>query len=245
MRALILAAGWATRLGPLAGSGPKHLLPIGSRTALDFVVDRVDALARVGRIDVLTHEAFRPRFEAWAAQRRTRRPLRVWGNGTRSPAARRGAVGDVQWFLEAAAPAEALLVLGGDMVFDFGLEELAAVAEAEPVVAVYDVGSRELVRRYATVELDAGGRVVRFVEKDPDPRTTLAAPALYGLPATALAEVGAYLRSGGSPDNLGFLMEWLVGRRPVRGARVAGRWIDIGSPDEYARARREFGGATG
>ena len=39
MQALVLAAGWATRLGTVTGGGPKHLLPIGPRTVIDFVVD--------------------------------------------------------------------------------------------------------------------------------------------------------------------------------------------------------------
>jgi NDP-sugar pyrophosphorylase family protein len=33
-----------------------------------------------------------------------------------------------------------------------------------------------------------------------------------------------------------------VERHRVRAVRLGGRWIDIGSPDEYDRARREFGG---
>jgi glucose-1-phosphate thymidylyltransferase len=244
MRALVLAAGWGTRLGPAFAGRPKPLLPVGDRTPLDFAVDALDAVADVAAIDVVTHEAFLPEFERWAAARRSRATLHVSSNGTRTPEERLGAVGDLGRHLARSRPREALLVLGGDMVFDFDLTPLAALAEREVAIVVYDVGSPEQVCRYASVAFDGEGRVVRFVEKDPRPSTTLAAPAIYGVPEAALAEVDTYLRGGGHPDNLGFLMQWWVARRPVRAVRAHGRWIDIGSADEYARAQRELGGAA-
>jgi NDP-sugar pyrophosphorylase family protein len=109
-------------------------------------------------------------------------------------------------------------------------------------LAIHDVGTRERVSRLASVELNAEGYVSRVVEKDPSPSTTLAVPAIYGLPARLLGEVGRYLEAGGRPDNLGYLAEWLVERHPVRGVRLGNRWIDVGSPEEYQRACRDFGG---
>ena len=88
----------------------------------------------------------------------------------------------------------------------------------------------------------AEGYLLRLVEKDPSPSTTLAVIAIYGLPARLLGEVALYLEAGGRSDNLGYLAEWLVKRHPVRGIQLGGRWIDVGSPDDYDRARREFGG---
>ena len=242
MRALVLAAGWARRLGALAADRPKHLLPVGETTPLDVVVDRLDAVARVEAIDVVTHEVFLPVFERWAAGRTTRAQLRIWSNGTACFEERRGAVGDLHHHLERAGIRTDLLVLGGDQLFDDSLEALAEISSREPALAVYDVGTLERVSRLASVELDAGGYVRRLVEKDPNPSTTLAVPAIYGLPARLLGEVARYLEAEERSDNLGYLAEWLVERHPVRGVRLGGRWIDVGSPDEYDRARREFGG---
>jgi NDP-sugar pyrophosphorylase family protein len=101
------------------------------------------------------------------------------------------------------------------------------------------------VSRLASVELDAEDRITGFVEKDPAPRTTLGCVALYGLPADALGDVARYLGAGGAPDNLGYFVEWLYRRRAVRGLRLSGRWVDIGTPDDYALARRLFAGGGG
>ena len=82
--------------------------------------------------------------------------------------------------------------------------------------------------------------MTRFVEKDPAPRETLACVALYGLPPGTFSEVDAYLAAGGAPDNLGYFIEWLYVRTPVRGLRMEGRWIDVGTAGEHGRAQRVF-----
>lgn len=248
MRALILAAGWASRMGALARDRPKALLPVGGRTPLDFVADAASAVPGLAAVDVLAHERARPAIEAWAGARRARRPdappLAVHGNGVARPADRRGAVADLARHLAHAAPEDDLLVLAGDLVFDFGLAPLADAARRAPAVVVYDVGDPARASRYASVELAPDGRVRRLVEKDPAPRTALAATALYGLPRAAREDPARYLAAGGAPDNLGFLAEWWVARGRLYGVPASGRWIDVGTPDEYARARREFAGAT-
>ena len=246
MQALILAAGWATRMGALAGERPKHLLPIGGdgprgTVALDFAVRSAVRTRAVSAVHVLVNDRFAGTFEGWQRERRFEKPLRLWRNGVARFEERRGAVGDIGHFLTRSELDDDLLVVGGDNVCDFDLDPMAEVAHREPVVALYDVGSPERVSHYASAELDDEGRVSRLVEKDPSPRTRLAAVAIYGLPRASLPDVERYLTEGHPPDNLGFFAEWLVENRVLRGEIMRGRWIDVGSPDEYERARREFG----
>ena len=161
-------------------------------------------------------------------------------NGAQRPAQRLGAVGDIQRYLQRVRPTETLLMLGADNVFDGRLDALAEAAHRGPAVLVSDVGSPELASRYASVVLDATGTILRMVEKDPAPPSSLAVTALYGLPAAELPSVAEYLATGGSADRMGSFMEWLAARRPVRGIHLHGRWIDIGSAEELARARSWF-----
>jgi len=219
---------------------PKALLPIGSRRAIDFALAAAEAVPRIRRIDVVGNQRFHGQLAAWAATCGSSRPLRVWNDGARRPEERRGAIGDVAWWIAQARPTEPVLVLASDNVFDFALDELAEAATREPAVVVYDVGRPEAVARLASVEVDARSRVTRFVEKDPVPRETLACVALYGLPPATFPEVDTYLAAGGQPDNLGYFIEWLHVRTTVRGLRMTGRWIDVGTAEEHGRARRVF-----
>jgi len=181
LQALILAAGWATRLGEMARDRPKHLLPVGKRLAIDFVVERVEQVEAVRDVHVITHDRFAGHFERWA-DGRAGSPPRVWRNGTRSYEERLGAVGDIQRFLELSGLDDDLLVLGGDNVCDFDLSAMASAARREAAVALYDVGSIELVRRYATVELDDALRLPprRPPEADPLVRHRLRHSAARG-----------------------------------------------------------------
>ena len=68
MKAIVLAAGYATRLYPLTLRRPKALLEIGGRPLLDRVLERVLALGDVDESIVVT-AWFAPQFEEWAVDK--------------------------------------------------------------------------------------------------------------------------------------------------------------------------------
>ena len=241
MQALVLAAGWATRLGDLARGAPKHLLPIGDRYCIDFVFDRLEALPQLHRIHLITHDVHFPRFTSWSAARKGRVPVSLHSDGTDSEATKLGTIGDIQYFLTSVKPRDDLLIVAGDNLFDFDIGPVAERARRELAVGLFDVGSTALATRYGVVELDADGYIVSFEEKPSNPRSSLVATTIYGLPRAHLGDVQAYLDAGGEADKLGSLMEWLHTRRRVAGHVFRGRWFDVGSPDEYARAQAAFG----
>ncbi len=241
MQALILAAGWATRLGDLARDTPKGLLPIGDRCSLDIVVERIEATGAVDRIHVVTHAAYFPKFVEWSAGHTGHVAVTVHSDGTTSEADKLGSIGDIKFFLDLMRHDDDLLIVAFDNVFDFDITPLLDRARHEPVIGLYDLGALELAARYGVVELDAAGYITSFVEKPPQPTSTLIALAVYGFPSTCLAEIDTYLEGGGTPDAMGSFIEWLHKRRPVAGWIFSGRWIDIGSPAEYARVQTEFG----
>ena len=45
MKAIVLAAGYATRLRPLTDTCAKELLPVGGRPILDWILDRIEGVA--------------------------------------------------------------------------------------------------------------------------------------------------------------------------------------------------------
>ena len=50
MKAIILAAGYATRLYPLTKDTPKALLPVAGRTILDRLLDGMRAIPEIDHI---------------------------------------------------------------------------------------------------------------------------------------------------------------------------------------------------
>ncbi|HIH46759.1 TPA: NTP transferase domain-containing protein, partial [Candidatus Woesearchaeota archaeon] len=54
MKAIILAAGFATRLYPLTENQAKPLLPIGNKSILEHILHKVEALPVIDHIIIVT-----------------------------------------------------------------------------------------------------------------------------------------------------------------------------------------------
>jgi glucose-1-phosphate thymidylyltransferase len=237
MKAIVLAAGYATRLYPLTKAIAKPLLPVGGRPMLDHLLDRIRDVDEIDAVHVVTNHKFAASFDAWAAGRDG---VVVHDDGTTSEDDRRGAIGDIAFVLDAAGlDGDDLLVVAGDNLFDFSLADYVAWWRAKgdaSAVALYDVGNLELARRYGVVELGPGDRVESFEEKPEQPRSTLAATAAYLYHRTHVPLVRRYLDEGNSPDQPGRLVAWLAAREPVFGYRFAGDWRDIGDAEQLLEA---------
>ncbi len=113
-------------------------------------------------------------------------------------------------------------------------------AETAPVLAVYDVGELEQIKKFNAITLDNTGRITFFEEKPKNPTSTITGIALYFYPKTTLPLIGQYVAHGNNPDQPGRLIQWLYPRTPVFTWRVPGIWYDIGSKESLEEANRIF-----
>ena len=236
MKAVVLAAGYATRLYPLTLDRPKPLLEVGGKPMLDWVFERLQKMGVDGTI-VVTNAKFTPHFQRWAEDKPG---VTVVDDGTTSNDDRLGAIGDLVFVLDRLGLDDDLVVVAGDNLFTDDISGLAAYAREvdAPVIAVHDVGDLELMREYNQVETDSSGRILFMEEKPAQARTTLAAVALYFYPRHVLPQIRRYLAEGNNPDQPGRLPEWLHTRTPVYTWRFPGDWYDIGSREQLEEADR-------
>jgi glucose-1-phosphate thymidylyltransferase len=229
VKALILAAGYATRLRPLTDTIPKQLLPVGGRPMVDWILDRI-AETSADEVHLVTNARFAADFERWSQDR----DVRVHDDGTTSNEDRLGAIGDMQ-FVELD---DDLLIVAGDNLFDFSLAGYESYwrAKGGSCVAVHDVGDRELAKKYGIVAVDADDRVTSFVEKPEDPPSTLAATATYLYRRDDVARIETYLAEGNPPDQPGNFVAWLHTRAPVYAYQLPGEWYDIGDAAQLLEA---------
>jgi len=241
MKLVILAAGYATRLYPLTRDRPKHLLDVAGRPVLDHVLD---SLEPVGFDDayVVTNGKFAGVFREWASGYRGSPTPEIIDDGSTSEDDRLGAIGDLALVVRQTALDDDVVVAAGDNLFTERLDGFGQVARERDaaLLAVYDVGDLDAIRRYNAIEIDDDGRITYFEEKPELPRSTLTGIALYFYPRRLVPLVGEYLSAGNNPDQPGRLVEWLYRREPVHVWRVPGEWIDIGSPETLAEANRVF-----
>jgi len=238
LKALVLAAGYATRLYPLTLDRPKALLEVGGRPMLDHVLDRLQAMG-VDDTIVVTNAKFTPHLEEWATGKAD---VTIVNDGTTSNDDRLGAIGDTAFVLDQTGLDDDLVVVAGDNLFGEDVSGFAVYGQEvdAPVLAVHDVGDLSRMREYNQIEIDDQGRITFFEEKPEDARSTLAGVALYFYPRHTLPLIRQYLAEGNNPDQPGRLIEWLYPRTPVYTWRLPGAWYDIGSAETLQEADRIF-----
>jgi glucose-1-phosphate thymidylyltransferase len=210
------------------------LLPVGGRPMIERIVDAIREIDEVERIHVVTNRKFAGAFGEWAPA-----DVTVHDDETMSEDDRRGAIGDIQFVIERAGIDDDLLVVAGDNLFDYSLDDYVRWWRTKGVasaVALYEHPDRELVKQYGVVAVDEHEQVTSFVEKPAEPESNLAATACYLYHRDHVQLVAAYLAEGNAPDQPGRLVEWLYTRAPVYGYRFSGEWLDIGDKEQLLEA---------
>lgn len=246
MNALILAAGYATRLYPLTLNKAKPLLKVAGKPIIEWVVDNLAPVSGLETIYIVTNDKFAADFRAWAdsyEDRHRNLKFQVINDGSTSDDDKLGAIGDINLVLtrEDGVAQNDLIVIAGDNLFSEPLTDFAEVARhSDAAIGVYDVETLEAIKKYGCVEIDQEGLVAHFEEKPPKPKSTLAAIALYYYSREVLALFKTYLAAGNNPDQPGRFVQWLYTRKPVKAFQVRGKWLDIGSKETLEEADKVF-----
>jgi glucose-1-phosphate thymidylyltransferase len=238
MQALLLAAGYGTRLYPLTKDTPKPLLEVGGRPMLEIILQSVREVDEVVGVVVVTNDRFYEDFKKWVEDFDFSLPINVINDGTSKDGKRLGAIGDIKFSIEQAGIEDDLLVLAGDNLFDFSLQDMVDTFHEKNsnVIGVLEFEDESKLSKYGIVETNEEGRVVDFVEKPDEPPSNLVAMGMYLFPEEKLGKIDEYLESGGNPDEPGWYVTWLVENDEVYAHSFEGNWFDIGDKDSLKKA---------
>ena len=251
MNALILAAGYATRLYPLTLNKAKPLLEVGGKPIIEWLVDNLRTVPELRTTYIVTNAKFAGDFQNWADGYESRKSeitnkseskIKIINDGSTNDDDKLGAIGDINLVLTREhLEIDDLLVIAGDNLFEQPLSEFVSVATPFPAtVAVYDVGDFEAIKKYGTVTIDNRGVVASFEEKPENPKSTLASVALYYYSREVLPLFRTYIAEGNNPDQPGRFLQWLYTRKSVKTFQIKRRWLDIGSKETLAEADKVF-----
>ncbi len=227
MKAFVLAGGLGTRLKPRFGDLPKPLAPIAGKP-------------------------FLARQLEWLAGHRIRRAVILAGHGAPQLKAELGdaAAGvALEWSVEEeplgtggalrlATPfvVGPSLVVNGDTLAEgdpWALERDRWERGALGAVALYEVPD---ARARGRVETQADDRITRFVEKD----GAWTGPAWVNGGVYAFAPAFWRVLPAGASSLERDVLPGLAARGLIHGRRCAGRFWDIGTPEDWERAEREL-----
>jgi NDP-sugar pyrophosphorylase family protein len=224
--AVILAGGFGTRLATVVSDVPKPMAPVAGKPFLERLLDRL-ATAGVRRVVLAVgykSEVIRHHFGA------RRGPMEVFYSEEVEPL---GTGGAVRLAFESQQVRRAF-VLNGDTWCDVDLAALADAHAGAGAVATLTLVQEADASRFGTVRVDAGGRVSGFTEKRPDAGPGLINAGVYVLDSAVFDM---------APKTARFSLESdVLQPHAASGAFAAfvaagARFIDIGVPDDYARAQ--------
>ena len=245
MKVIILAAGYATRLYPLTLTQPKPLLPVAGKPMIEHVLDNLAPIGGIDRVYVVTNAKFAGHFQQWADRygaTQSKLEFTVVNDGSTDDDNKLGAIGDIHYVLTTQNVNDDLIVVAGDNLFSERLDAFGKFCREQnaPVLALYDVGDLEQIKKYNSISLDGDGRIKFFEEKPKNPTSTLTGIALYFYPQHTVPLIRQYIAEGNNPDQPGRLVQWLYPRTAVYTWRVPGMWYDIGSKETLEEANRIF-----
>jgi len=244
MIAILLAAGYATRLYPLTKNKPKSLLPLGSKLIIDYIMDSVDKISGLSKVVLITNDLFTRQFEEWAASldREGKAPIVVLNDGTTDDTNKRGAIGDIKFTIDTLGIDDDVCILAGDNIFTYSIENMQAFFEEKKAPTLIAINVPELHQRQklAVAVLDDDCRVVDMEEKPQEPKSEWGIYATYFYGREILPLIDTYLEEGNSPDAPGNFPSWLYKRMPVYAFKGDGECIDIGTLENYEKTCKEY-----
>lgn len=225
--AVVLAGGLGTRLRSVLQDLPKPMAPIGELPFLSYLLHSLEAtgvelaILSVGYRWEAIMDHYGSRYGRMELRYSVEDEPLGTGGGIRLASTM---VGD-----------EVVLVLNGDTLFDVDLAGLCAAHFASSADITLALKPMRDFDRYGTVQLDAAQQVLAFREKQPCAEGLING-GVYLLRNDLWGRVDLPFKFSFEKD----VLERYLGEFDFRGYVSEGYFIDIGIPEDYARAQVEL-----
>ncbi len=227
MKAIILAGGKGTRLGKIVSDLPKPLAPVQGQPFI-FILIRFLVFHKIDQIIISTFHLAKKFNENLESLNKISKNISL----INEPAPL-GTGGAVRFVCREMNPEEHVLVLNGDTFFDFDLSGFVQKYRKVSALALKKVPDSS---RYGTVEI-SNGNVTKFIEKAPLQKD---GNIYAGFGILKVKDLLTFLPEGPSSLENDFFPKLLQENQLLKGEVYAGKFIDIGIPEDYRFANTRF-----
>lgn len=243
MKNIVIAAGYATRLGELTRNFPKPLLKIGESTILGRMLDDIDRIPDIDEHIIITNHRFAHIFGEWASQQSYSKPVTIVDDGTSDNETRLGAVCDLLFAMDKLSINDDMLVVAADNILLFSFMEFVDFAKSKGASCImcHEQPSIERLQRTGVVVLDDDCKVLDMEEKPQVPKSHWAVPPFYIYLRKDLDLVRHSVENGCGKDAPGNLAHYMVDNTVMYAWPMSAGRFDIGSLDSYEEAMKLFG----
>lgn len=251
MKNIVIAAGYATRLGELTANFPKPLLKIGEKSILERMLDDIDQIPEITEHVIISNHKFAHHFEEWKAQMHYQKPITIIDDMTETNDTRLGAVCDLLYAIDKLHIDDDLLVVAADNLLFFSFADFVKFANEKNSSCImrHYQPSIEKLQRTGVVVLDESDQVLNMEEKPQEPKSHWAVPPFYIYKKKDLDLVRHSVENGCGKDAPGNLAHYMVDHttmyawemKRTDGNELEPIRFDIGSLDTYKEACERYG----
>lgn len=244
MKAIILAAGFGTRLGDFGIQTPKGL--IANKNSVPLLAKLLEDLQKIpefqnGQNTTLTTNARDyQRYVDWLEKNDFN--ISLLNNGVDRVEKSKGALYDLFFTIEQKNYwTESILVLPSDTYYEFSLREFVNFAKEKNglVITVNDVNNKNLIQNRLGCAVLKNDRVIDFEEKPKTAKSSLAAVPFYYYPVNLLRELKRYITQTKFGDSPGSVIPWFLQENiPVYAYQTKGTYIDVGTLNEVEKLKQ-------
>jgi NDP-sugar pyrophosphorylase family protein len=228
-RAVILAGGKGSRLGPYTTILPKPLLPVGDQAILDIVVGQ---LSDLGFTDLTLAVGYLAHLVRAVMGDGSKHGVRITYHEEEEPLGTIGPLGTMEGL------DETFLVMNGDVLTALNFTELLDIHRRSGNLLTIASHRRVVRTDYGVLHVEDDGegpaRVSGFEEKPEIPYVV--SMGVYVLEPRALE----YIEAGEYLDLPDLVLRLLDANEPVGSYLYDGYWLDVGRHEDYERAIVEF-----
>lgn len=240
MKALILCAGFGTRLKQLTDNQAKALLHVRGKPIINHIIEKIDSFEKVDNVYVVCNDKFHNNFKEWHLQSDFTTPITIHNTGINSVENQMGWVNDTLLAIEKNNLDDDLLIIAGDNLFSLDLKELVEFAKTKtPCLACYKLENLEDAKRFGVIEVGDGGKILSIEEKPEQPKSNLIVTGLYILKKDDLQKFREYYKKIKEEGNLKpshgmthFIID-LYKEQDCFAHSFDGHWCDIGNLEQY------------
>ena len=247
MIAVLLCAGYATRMYPLTKDFPKPLLSVAGKPVIDYFMEQLLELDELRKIHVVTNNRFTPHFETWQSKWANRHPsapfeVKIHNDGSTDNENRLGACADLAWVLNSLSEVSPMLIAAGDNIFRFRIKPLwkrFLKSDSHWIIGLPETDYNRL-KRTGVIEFGENDRVLSLREKPENPPSKWSCPAIYFYKESAVSMLNEFLDVSENTDAPGHFAGFLCQKERVHAFRINSSRFDIGSIDDYHRADKRL-----
>lgn len=228
MKCILLCAGYSMDENLKLKETASSLTLINGKPLINYTIDELERIEEIDDIYVVTNGVYYSKFVDWFNDNQFEKRVKVINDNTSSIDAKLGAIGDIRYTINCENINDDLLVLAGDIYFDFSIKDFVSSysVQNEPVVAGMYTADKSKLSKSGVIEM-SNGIIKHMQEKPLEPKGNIVSLAAYIYPKNTLRIIDDYLSEGNKTTYPGYLIEYLYKLMDVNVYLINGNYYDV------------------